>query len=67
VLTSGLDFYLVPVIPKAKYNIGTVAKPTLIVTLMLAYGTNYITLLTQFIIASVCFHYEGFGLISCCP
>ena len=40
-LTSGLDFHLVPEIPKAKYNKGTVGQPTLIVTLMLAYGTKY--------------------------
>ena len=40
-LTSGLDFHLVPVTPKAKYIETTVVKPTLIITLMLAHGTNY--------------------------
>jgi hypothetical protein len=41
VLTSGLDFHLVPLIPKAKCNRGSVGQPTLIVAQMLTYGIKY--------------------------
>ena len=55
-LTSGLDFHLVHVIPKAKCNEGTVTQPTLIVTLILAYGTKYS------IIDTICHCFISFSL-----